>query len=175
MIFSMNSIFKIAVHHALAIGIGLSFAINFASAGTLLNDTLNGFEPLTSEEMAALRGGFITADGIEISIGYEQAAFINGVLQTKLALDISQLARRGDIAVPPGSIAPVKIIQTGETSMAASQPSLNPGYLTLIQNSLDHQTLSNFSVLNIDIKNLPSVSSGSFGNLINNQILNSLH
>ena len=163
----------------MAAAIALSFALwsNLAGAGALFDDPLLGLEPLSDAEMSSLRGGFITSDGIEITIGYEQAAFINGILQTKLALDISQLKRQDDVSDLAGSVAPVRVIQNGQGNAAPrfSTPLPDASYLTLIQNSLDHQTLQNLTVLNVDIKNIPSLHPSSFGNLINDQILNALH
>lgn len=159
----------------MVIAIPLAMTLNTARAGTLLGDPLVEFMPLSQEEMAGLRGGFMTADGIEITIGYEQAAFINGILQTKLALDISRLDHR-NAAKLASDIQPIRIIQSGEGNLAPA-PALSlpvAGYLTLLQNSLDNQTLHNLTVLNIDIKNLPTTPFGSLGNTINDQLLNSL-
>lgn len=176
MIFKMSQ--NLVVIHRLvmlAIAMSLVVTMNSARAGSLLTDPLSEFMPLSQEEMAGLRGGFMTADGIEITIGYEQAAFINGILQTKLALDISQFDHR-NAANLPGNIQPIRIIQSGEGNLAPASPLSSPpaGYLTLLQNSLDNQTLGNLTVLNINIKNLPDTQFGSLRNTINDQILNSL-
>lgn len=177
MTFKMHPI-SVVIHRLLlmVIAMSLAMALNIARAGTLLADPLTEFMPLSQEEMAGLRGGFMTADGIEITIGYEQAAFINGILQTKLALDISRLDHRNAAGLA-GDIQPIRIIQSGEGNLAPAPPLSLPvaGYLTLLQNSLDNQTLHNLTVLNIDIKNLPATQFGSLGNTINDQILNSLY
>ena len=156
----------------LVITMPLVMTLNIAHAASLITDPLAELMPLSQEEMAGLRGGFMTADGIEITIGYEQAAFINGILQTKLALDMSQLGHRNDANLA-GDLQPIRIIQSGEGNLApATLPTT--GYLTLLQNSLDNQTLHNLTVLNIDIKNIPDMQFGSLRNTINDQILKSL-
>ena len=107
------------------------------------------FEVLATVDEAtldSLRGGFEAPGGLRMSFGIERAVFINGVLHSTTHLKLEDL---GQVVatLPPG--ATLAVIQNGPgNSVATTLPANVLG--TVIQNSLDDQTLQ--VVNKIDIK-----------------------
>ena len=136
-------------------------------------------DTISNDELSAMRGGFITADGLEISIGYEQASYINGVLQATASFDISQLKPVVKADMLEG-IAPatVNIISNGPGNFVTADVinNFDAGTLTIIQNSLDGQVLQNYTVLDIKVGNFRNYKPNNLlGEMIDFQISESLY
>ena len=107
------------------------------------------FAPMAAvddETLDGLRGGFEAPGGLRMSFGIERAVYINGVLESTTHLKVADL---GQIvaALPTGTT--LKVIQNGPgNSIETTLPATLLG--TVIQNSLDNQTLR--VVNKIDIK-----------------------
>ena len=107
------------------------------------------FTPLAAvddETLDGLRGGFEAPGGLRMSFGIERAVYINGVLESTTQLKVDDLGKA--VATLPAGTT-LKVIQNGpgnriETTLPASLLG------TVIQNSLDNQTLR--VVNKIDIK-----------------------
>jgi hypothetical protein len=109
---------------------------------------------LGEPDLEAIRGGFETDSGLQISFGIEQATSINGVLQTRTAFFVPSLT--GD----PSGITldgwTSKVIQNGPGNgftLNASDQIPNQ-VLTLVQNSLDQQVIQNLTVIDLTVKGL---------------------
>lgn len=110
-----------------------------------LADTLLNLEAeiATDEELASMRGGFTSVDGLEISFGINQAVLIDGVLQ--VATTFSALATAG--MLPQQA--------TGFSSVALTPEAIRSQMQTLIvQNSLDHKVIDNFTLINASVTSL---------------------
>ena len=168
---SAKSVFVLAILYLILANFG------YARAGGG-DDPFAGMVPISDAQLKELRGGFITADGLEINIGYEQVSYINGILESHTAIDLSQLDRAGmngaiDNALQTSSL---NIIQNGPGNrlpqgLAANIPD---GFLTVIQNTLDGQTINNINLLNIRARKLGGAQSTALGNMIDLQLSSSL-
>ncbi len=150
-------------------GIAVAFASMPINAAD--NDLIVGLTPVADEELDRLRGGFVTADGLKINIGYEQTTFINGVLQTEIAVNLSNLERTG------GSLnIPVNLVQNGASNLVANDvlDRLGESAFTVIQNRLDEQVLKNLNIINITIENVSSFKPMSIGRLVDHQLADTL-
>lgn len=116
-----------------------------------------GAAPVSDAQLAHLRGGFDVGGGqVKLSFGIKQLSFINGELVAVTNLDA------------PAANA-VNVVQNGTGNF------VNPGLgnemasgtlATVIQNSLDGQTIGNLNLYNINVTSLQAAHSLSVHNAI---------
>lgn len=107
-----------------------------------------GFEqlkPVSDARLAALRGGFTLMRGgvrVEVAMGIQQLTYING-----------QLVMPSVVNTPGIPAETLRVIQNGPGN-AFDPATLNllPGTMaTVIQNTLDKQTIRNLNVMNVTV------------------------
>lgn len=114
------------------------------AAGPAADAGFAGLPPVSDAQLARLRGGFSIDGGpgqIQLSLGIERLTAINGKLASVTRLGAS--AADG-----------IRLIQNGAGNVfdASVLHTLLPGTLgTVIQNSLDGQTIRNLNVFNITV------------------------
>ena len=148
--------------------------MSLACAGEV-NDPFSPWPRISDQELAKLRGGFITADGLNINIGLEQLVMIDGTVKTHYNFDLSGLG---------GSPAPgaadqnkrIQLIQNGDHNQVTPDVPANfgGGALTVIQNSLDAQLIQNFTVLKVDVSGMSQFRSDALGRSIGVELVRSL-
>jgi hypothetical protein len=102
---------------------------------------MDAWQPLGNPELDTLRGGFVTSDGLKISFGLERVVQIDGALESKTVLNVT------DLASPDQQVAYQRsawdVIQNG-TQNSAPVPSTSPiapGISTFVQNNLNDQLI----------------------------------
>lgn len=109
-----------------------------------------GWAAVDAATLAALRGGFITASGLEVSLGIERLVSINGVVVSRTSFQLADLGRlSAEQARQTGAtLSSIKLIQNGDANMVhAALPQAGPGG-AIIQNSLDDQRIQSSTVIN---------------------------
>lgn len=104
-----------------------------------------GAKPVSDAQLAHLRGGFSIGSGpdrIQVSLGIDRLSFVNGELATITRLGGS------------GGDSGIRLVQNGsgnrfDRSVLDALPAGTLG--TVIQNSLDDQTIRNLNVFNITV------------------------
>lgn len=101
--------------------------------------------PVSDARLATLRGGFTLTHGgvsVDVAMGIQQLTYINGQLVASSVLDTQTI---------PTSI--LRVIQNGPgNTFDPASLNLLPGSMgTVIQNSLDQQTIRNLNVLNVTV------------------------
>ncbi len=130
---------------------------------------------LSEEHLSQLRGGFVTSDGIEINVGIEKIALLNGVLQSWLAMDLSNVSRSsldvGNLLSQAGGV-----IQSGAGNSLSQdlKPLLDSGVLSVIQNTLDDQKIQSFTEINVDVNNIKNYHLPDLGKMLDFQVTQSL-
>jgi hypothetical protein len=121
--------------------------------------------PVPDEELAALRGGFETASGLQISFGIERLVYLNGELRMQnTVFDSAVLADLGSLAA---------YIQT---SMAGGgSGGIPPALLTSIQNDLDGQVIQSLTVINATVSSMGALRSLQTGLAVERQLASVLH
>lgn len=99
----------------------------------------DGWIPVSAARLDASRGGFTTPEGLHISIGVERVVSING----------EHVARTIFAAGTPAQLDSGQLIQNGARNEAAS--SLLRAGATIIQNSLNNQTISTHTVVTANL------------------------
>lgn len=116
-----------------------------------------GAQPVSNAQLASLRGGFAIGSGrVRLSFGIRRLSFINGKLAAVTQLD----------SVASGGL---HVIQNGPGNFVT--PSLSSTLpagtlMTVIQNSLDGQTISNLNVFDITISSVQAARSLSMHNAV---------
>lgn len=141
-------------------------------------DPLSPWPVVSDQELGELRGGFITADGLQVNVGLEQLVMIDGVLKTKLSLNLSGLSKKADetqvATMDQGKL--VQFIQTGDRNTVTPEVPANfsSGALMVIQNSLDAQLIQNLTLLHVDVSRYAQFRTGALGEALNLEIIRSL-
>ncbi|MEQ1529658.1 MAG: hypothetical protein ABL925_10100 [Methylococcales bacterium] len=108
--------------------------MDLATAGeTQVFETMQAVD---NEVLDDMRGGFVSVDGIKFDIGVGKAIYIDGTLQLQNSFEASNIHFNGN-AVSSSDLQNI----TSEVK-------------TIIQNSLDNKTIQNYTVLDVNIKNL---------------------
>jgi len=140
---------------------------------------------LDTQSLDDVRGGF-DMNGISFTIGIERAVYINGNLIATNVLNVKDLQSTvGGSSMASAlprvsqnsqrvSSGPLGVIQNGPSNIVASQVIQNPA-ATVIQNSLNDQTIQNVTRINASVFNsMPTVRALSIQNAIQYGIVSSL-
>jgi hypothetical protein len=111
--------------------------------------------------LAQMRGGFINSDGLEIQFSLENLVLINGEMAVQNVLE-------GNGGSFPMLTLPTDWTGTDGTFVNTS------GTQTLIQNSLDNQTIQNFRILNMEIANAHHLGSLGLREQLDTALIQSL-
>ncbi|KQQ96955.1 hypothetical protein [Massilia sp. Leaf139] len=138
------------------------------AAPPVLFDAANAVDETTLD---AARGGFITPDGLVVTLGLERLVSINGnVLErTQMQLgDIGKLAR-GEAALSREALGELRLIQNGDVrTLAGNADNLLGG--TVIQNSLNDQLINNQTSINATVNTAGMLRALNFGTSLNNAL-----
>ncbi|MGB5408706.1 MAG: hypothetical protein WBN43_18195 [Thiogranum sp.] len=107
------------------------------------------WQAVDDDELETVRGGFLFSNGVQVDIGIQKAAFVNGVEQFRTQIDVSE-GVQSRILNEANSVLQVG---AGNTLNGLEMP----GGSTFIQNTLDNQFLDNFTVVDVRIKNLDTL------------------
>jgi hypothetical protein len=163
----------------LLIGILLSAGMamggpSFARAGA---DGFGDMEIVPLEELDGTRGGYKAGTGQMFSFGIEKAVYVNGVLEATSSLNLLQPAGG------PGLVSqdsPFKLIQIGSGNPDAGKNSSaftlpGQGYQgTIIQNSLDRQTITNITRITVGLDVLGAYRENNLSAILSQQLIRSL-
>lgn len=114
----------------------------------------DGWVKVDASALAAWRGGFATAQGLQLALGIEQLASING-----------QLVARTALALAPGQSvgAGLTLVQQGSGNLMQPVLSADTAGALVIQNSLNDQRIDAQTIISA------SVNSGALMETINFQ------
>lgn len=133
-------------------------------------DELDAWQAIPDDDLDTQRGGFVTDAGVSISFGIERAVIIGGVIQATQTFDVPGIG-----GAPSGEMEnQVRIVQNGPGNTLALD-SLPVGVATLIQNSLDHATIENITIINAAVTNMDFVRLAQVGASLGEQLMRSLH
>jgi len=124
-----------------------------SQAAPLSSDAFKGSAKVGDRELDHVRGGFslsTNSGALQIAIGIERAVYIDGVLQVMNTLNLPLLGSGGGAE----SILPVAdLVQNGSGSyLVPSSASASPGnVMTVVQNSLNNQSISNLNIINATV------------------------
>jgi len=162
-------------------------------------DIANENIALEDEALNEIRGGFSTADGLQVAFGIERAVFVNGNLVTtsNFNINLSDLGKLTQNLGPNSTLNPgntgagttsanpelalnipqsngMAVIQNG-TGNSFQPGAILPSTLgTVIQNTLDNQKLQNVTFIQATVNSLNLLKSINMQNTVQDAIHNSL-
>lgn len=114
------------------------------------HDVAQGWNKVSLERLDTMRGGFVTAQGLQVAFGIERAVYINGELVASVNISIPDLSRitQEQARALANVNATMNLVQNGPAN--TFQPALDGPLAvgTVIQNTLNNQQIS--SLLRID-------------------------
>ena len=105
-----------------------------------------------ADRLDAMRGGFDLPSGLSVSFGIERLVYVNGSLVATTRLQIPDVSRM--TAVQAQGLADIRqgmLVQVGDGNAFTPSGSVNG---VVIQNSLDNQTISTLTTLNVGVGTL---------------------
>jgi hypothetical protein len=133
-------------------------------------EIVDDWMPVNEEVLDGMRGGFQSSpNGPMMSFGIERSVFLNDKLVSSTVLDIPDVSR---FAANPSHA--FTLIQHGSgNSVPQNLSSLSP-FMTVIQNSLDHQSIQTHTVINATVAALSLGRSLELGNALSQATVDAL-
>lgn len=128
------------------------------------------WKPLDASRLDALRGGFIAPSGLVISFGIERVVQVNGEVVASTRLQIADVSRvSADEARMLAALRDSQIVHVGGGTVVAG----GTGGL-LIQNTIDGQSLSARTTLDVSLNTLQLYRDGQLATLITDAVISGL-
>ncbi|MFV8670675.1 hypothetical protein ACNRC9_16930 [Ralstonia pseudosolanacearum] len=140
---------------------------------------VHAWTAVSEDRLDDMRGGFDipSVDNLRISFGIDRAVYVNGALTTSVSVNIPDVARMtADQARQLAAVAnTVSLVQNGPNN--AFSPDAVAGATaaaaaTVIQNTLNNQTLQSLTTINAAVNSLPQFRQLNLGNLLQNALTN---
>lgn len=130
------------------------------------------WEPVAPERLGALRGGFVTAAGLQVSLGIEREVSVNGQLISRTNLYSEDL--RGGLHGPlsVNTDAPGRLFQNGPNNFFLG--SLEHAGSTVIQNTLSHQAIRTQTQISANVNSGALLKDLNFNNSVRDAALHAL-
>jgi hypothetical protein len=127
-----------------------------AQAQTAAPQRVAGFGfPVANERLDAVRGGFDLGEGLEASLGIERAVYIDGNLVTYTSVNIPDLAHvTTQQAMALATALSTVNVQDGPGNTFNPSSMGSTTAATVIQNTLNNQTIRNLTTLNVAVNTL---------------------
>lgn len=119
-----------------------------------------------------LHGGFETAAGMRVSFGIERAVFVNGVLASVTTVNVADLGQLSGRGVSEG--ATVAVIQNGPNNAFVAHASNAGALATVIQNSLDNQTIRAVTTINATVNSIEMLRTARLDQSLRDTMVHSL-
>ncbi|GGA05402.1 hypothetical protein [Dyella caseinilytica] len=111
--------------------------------------------PVPNEKLDVVRGGFDLGDGLEASLGIQRAVYIDGNLVTYASVNIPDLAHvTTQQAMALASALSTVNVQSGQGNTFDPSSLGNTTAATVIQNTLNNQTIRSLTTLNVAVNTL---------------------
>jgi hypothetical protein len=121
----------------------------YAAPSAAATELPGDWTPVNEELLDQMRGGFVTAEGLQVSLGIERLVSINGELVSRTRLDISNLNHLSDAQLREtrDALSSVKLIQNGGDNIYQAGESVRAGAGVVIQNTLNDQLIRSQTVI----------------------------
>jgi hypothetical protein len=112
-----------------------------------------GWIAVDSATLDGARGGFTTADGLQVSLGIERLVAINGQVQSRTSFALASIGTLGEEQARQtrAALSEVKLIQNGSDNIALAAFADNAFGGTIVQNSLNGQRIESRTLINVSV------------------------
>lgn len=173
LVMTVKSNLKFVATIALAVllgsgGVLAGFSSSYQPGPGLSELAVNDLVALNDNSLDDLRGGFITAENVKVTFGYESIFMVDGMLQASTSLnftDINVNTRNHSVSIGDVSAASfVAEVLAGGISFSSGQLKSGSGGMALasalmnspttISNSMDNRTIQYIQNINLKIEGL---------------------
>lgn len=130
---------------------------------------------VADEQLDRMRGGFDVGGGLMVSLGIQQATYINGQLLTQTNIPLTQLSQlsSAQAALLRERLSTLTVVQNGPSNRWGNIQSPNDGSAlvtevtgaglgSVIQNTLNNQHIQNLTTIGVTSNALELMKSGSW-------------
>jgi hypothetical protein len=145
-------------------------------------ESLSGTIAASDQDLSAIRGGFVTNEGLLVSFGIERAIYVNGILDAASNFTINRTDGSGSSNLQQtdpalSGINTVKVVQIGPDGSNVFSPdkivgNVLPNGFTVIQNTLNNQFVKNTTTFNVSVTNSNLFRDMNLTSLISQQMIN---
>jgi len=133
-------------------GAALSIACAMTAYAAVAAD-FQGCATTSLKELDRVRGGFSLANGnneLQVSIGIERVVFVDGALKVSTKYSVPSL---GSQIADRQNLTALNFIQNGVGNhfIPSNPVDLPSNVITLVQNTLDNQTIANLNIVNATV------------------------
>ena len=130
--------------------------------------------PVSEGALNAMRGGFDLGNGLVMSIGIERLVSINGNVVSSSSFSLGDVAQLSSAQARSGAYAmsSINLVQNGNDNTFLPGPLPSSTLGTVIQNSLNNQTLGAITVVNSTVNSLELLKSINFQGTLQNALTN---
>lgn len=129
---------------------------------------LHAWDAVDAGTLDDMRGGFDTSLQLKLSFGIERAVYLNGALVTTTSFNLPALggAVRDNAAPVSVSSGSLSLLQNGPGNSFALSAAVAPLAATVIQNTLNNQSIQGLTTINANVNSLELLRSTGFQTLV---------
>jgi hypothetical protein len=131
---------------------------------------------VSNSRLDAMRGGFDTGSGLQISFGIDRAVYVNGNLVTSTSVNIPDVGQM--TAAQASALAAVtntvNVIQNGPGNTFSPSSLTQATAATVIQNSLNNQNIQALTTLNASVNTLDAFKTMNLQSTLQSALISSL-
>ena len=146
--------------------------------GPRVNNPVHAWKAVSEDRLDDMRGGFDvpSAAGLRIAFGIDRAVYVNGDLVASVSVNIPDIARITTTQAQQlaNVVNTVNVVQNGPNNNVAP-PDVAAGAAaaaTVIQNSLNNQTLQAITTINAAVNSLPQFRQLSLNGALQSALAN---
>lgn len=123
-----------------------------------------GWVAVDSDTLSALRGGFTSANGLQVSLGVERLVAINGEVVSRTSFQLSDIGRLDpdQARETSAALSAVKLIQNGSDNIYSAVFANDTLGGTVIQNSLNGQRIESSTIINSTVNSIGLLKTMNF-------------
>lgn len=163
--------------HALAAGMEGEPGVADGVDGPRANNSVHAWKAVSEDKLDDMRGGFDvpSAAGLRIAFGIDRAVYINGDLVANVSVNIPDIAHMTTVQAQQlaNVVNTVNIVQNGPNNVVPPDAVTGAAAAaTVIQNSLNNQTLQAITTINAAVNSLPQFRQLNLANALQGALAN---
>ena len=148
-----------------------------ALAAGMEDNPVRAWQAVSEDQLDDMRGGFDVPSvaGLRISFGIDRAVYINGDLVASASVNIPDVARMTATQAQQlvNVVTSGNVVQNGPNNVAPSDVTAGATTAaTVIQNSLNNQTLQAVTTINAAVNSLPQFRQMNLANVLQGALAN---
>ena len=133
-----------------------------------------GWDQVASATLGAMRGGFTTPSGLELSLGIERMVSINGELVSHTNFQIADLGHisGAEALRARDAVNAMNLVQNGDNNLVTGSLASRPG--TFVQNSLNDQLIRSQTIISSSVNSLSLLKDINFQGGLRDAVINAI-